>query len=69
MNKLRKCHYCKGEPIQSVFKDLNWIGKQGYKAIIRCGNCNHKVEMWNKFYNLAVEKAAYFWNGGDKSAE
>ena len=69
MSKLRKCHYCGGKPVQSTFRDINWIGEQGFKAIIRCNECHNRVEMWDLSYNNAVEKAAYFWNGGDKSAK
>lgn len=69
MSKLRKCHYCGGKPVQGTFRDMNWIGEQGFKAIIRCNECHNRVEMWDLSYNNAVEKAAYFWNGGDKSAK
>lgn len=67
MDKLRKCHYCGGEPVQSTFRDLNWIGEQGYKSIIICNLCRNKIEMWDKCHNLAAEKAVYFWNGGIKN--
>lgn len=67
MNKLRKCHYCGGEPVQSTFRDINWIGEQGYKAIIRCNGCHSRVEMWGLSHNDAVEKAVKYWNGGYKN--
>lgn len=69
MSKLIKCHYCGGEPVQSTFKDINLMGEQGYKSVIRCSLCHIQIEMWGLSHNNAVEKAAYFWNGGDKSAK
>ena len=63
MSKLRKCHYCGGEPVQSTFRDINWIGKQGYRAVIRCNRCHNRVEMWGLSHNIATEKAVHFWNG------
>lgn len=64
MNNLRKCHYCGGEPVRSTFRDLNWIGEQGFKAIIRCNECHNRVEMWKKTYEEADKIAVYYWNGG-----
>ena len=63
MDKLRKCHYCGGKPIQTTKLDLNWIGEQGYKSTIRCSMCHNQVEMWDLFHNVAVEKAVRYWNG------
>lgn len=67
MNRLRKCHYCGGETVQSTFKDINLMGEQGFKAIIRCNECHNRVEMWDLSYNNAVEKAVKYWNGGYKN--
>lgn len=63
MNKLRKCHYCGGEPVQSTFKDINLMGEQGYKSVIRCSLCHNQVEMWAKSYDDAVNKSIFYWNG------
>ena len=63
MDKLRKCHYRGGKPIQTTKLDLNWIGEQGYKSTIRCSMCHNQVEMWDLFHNVAVEKAVRYWNG------
>lgn len=67
MNTLKKCHYCGGEPVQSTFRDINWIGEQGYKSVIRCSMCHNQVHMWGLSHNDATEKAVYFWNGGCKN--
>lgn len=63
MNKLKKCHYCGGEPVQSTFRDLNWIGEQGFKSTVKCESCGLIVERWAKSYKEAEKKAAESWNG------
>lgn len=63
MNRLRKCHYCRCKPTQSTFRDINWIGKQGYRSVIRCNRCHNRVEMWAKSYDDAVNKSIFYWNG------
>lgn len=64
MNKLRKCHYCGGEPIQYTHAEMNYIGENGFKSTIRCKRCGNKIERWAKGYKEAEERAAYNWNGG-----
>lgn len=64
MNKLKKCHYCGGEPVQSTFKDINLMGEQGYKSVIRCSLCHIQIEMWAKSYDDAVKKSVFYWNRG-----
>lgn len=64
MSKLKKCHYCGGEPVQSTFKDINLMGEQGYKSVIRCSLCHNQVEMWDKSYDDAVKKSVFYWNRG-----
>jgi len=64
MSRLRKCHYCGGEPVQSTFKDINLMGEQGYKSVIRCSLCHNQVEMWDKSYDDAVKKSVFYWNRG-----
>ena len=63
MDEIRNCHYCGGKPTQSTFRDINWIGEQGYKSVIRCSMCHNQVEMWGLSHNIANEKAVHFWNG------
>lgn len=63
MSKLKKCHYCGGEPVQSTFKDINLMGEQGHKSVIRCSLCHNQVEIWAKSYDDAVNKSIFYWSG------
>lgn len=63
MDEIRNCHYCGGKPTQSTFRDINWIGEQGFKSTVKCESCGLIVERWAKTYLQAQQKAVKNWNG------
>lgn len=67
MDEIKNCHYCGGKPTQSTFRDLNYIGEQGYKSVTSCTMCHNRVEMWAKTYDEAIKKSIFYWNGGKEN--